>query len=57
MIVVAGIDQNFCRRARMPGEVESHPPIGDIGVVEGGFERFVFNQETLIRGEFVVSSF
>jgi len=36
--------------------MERHPPVGDVGVVKGGFERLIFNQETLIRREFVMSS-
>jgi len=51
LIMVAGIDENESLGAGRAGEFERHAPVGDIGVVEGGFEGLVFDKQPLVGGE------
>ena len=48
-VVMAGVDQTPAPADRLRGRRERHPPIGNIRVVEGRFERFVFDQQPLLR--------
>src|ERR1051326_7575946 len=44
---MAGIDEDRGLRAGRFGEQKGHAPVGNVGVVEGGFERFVFDEQAL----------
>src|SRR5215469_4502107 len=48
---MASIDENTGLRTGGFGEQQRHAPVGDVGVVEGGFERLVFEQQALARLE------
>ncbi len=51
LIMVAGIDQHEGLRAGSAGEQQGHAPVGDVGVIEGRLEWFVFDQHALARSE------
>jgi len=51
LIVVSRIHQDRGLRPGFFGQQIRHSPVGDIGVIEGRFERFVFDQKTLPRLE------
>ncbi len=53
-IMVAGIDQNASLRAGDAREVGGHAPVGNIGVIEGGLEGLVFDEQALVRGQAVM---
>ena len=50
-VVVTGIHQHLRLRARTSRQQQRHAPIGDVGVVEGGLERLVFDEQPPIRIE------
>src|SRR5579862_106120 len=54
LIMMAGIDQDFGLRAGIARHEQRHAPIGDVGVIEGGFERLVLDQEALVGLEMAV---
>ena len=47
LVMMPGIDQHECLRARCLGQQQRHSPVSDIGVVEEGLEGFVLNQQSL----------
>src|SRR5580658_5846703 len=47
LVVMASIDQNQRLRASCAREEQCHAPVSHIGVVEGRFKGFVFDQQTL----------
>ena len=49
VVMVAGVDEDFRAWARLLRQQQRHPPVGDIGGVESGFERFVFDEHRLLR--------
>ncbi len=53
-IMMAGIDQNAGLGTGDAGEVGGHAPVGDIGVIEGGLEGLVFDEQALIGSEAVM---
>src|SRR5580704_4585160 len=51
LIMMSGIDENFCARAGGTREKERHSPIADIRVIKRRLERFVFHEHALIAGQ------
>jgi hypothetical protein len=49
--VVAGVDQNAGLRAGLARKVGGHAPVGDVGVIEGGLEGLVFDEQALVGRE------
>ena len=49
LIVMAGIHQNVSLRTRRARQQESHAPVGNVGVIKGGLERLVLDQQALLR--------
>src|SRR5665811_935448 len=45
--MMSSVDQDFRLRAGGAREKQRHAPIGDVGVVKGGFEWFVLDQKPL----------
>src|ERR1019366_4276694 len=54
-VVVAGIDKDASLRTGKGGQMGGHAPVGDVGVIEGRFERLVFDQQALLRGQVIVA--
>ena len=48
---MSGVDQNLGLRTGGLRQDKGHAPVGDIGVVEGGLERFVFHQHALVGSQ------
>ena len=53
-VVMAGVDQHLGLRAGLFRGEEGHPPVGEVGLIEGGFEGLVFDQQDLLRREVAV---
>ena len=53
-VVVSGINKNLGLWACGTREDESHPPVGDVRVIKGGFEGFVLNEQALVSGQLSV---
>ena len=53
-VVMAGVDQHEGLRAGRAAQVRRHAPVGNVGVVEGGLEGLVFDEQPLIGRQVLV---
>jgi hypothetical protein len=57
LIVMTGIHQHVCLRTRGARQQKGHTPIGNVGVIKGGLEWLVLDQQALLRTQTGVHGF
>jgi len=50
-VMMAGVDEHARLRPRRARQQQRHAPVADVGVIEGGLERLVFDEQPLGRRE------
>ena len=54
LIVMPRIDQHLGLRSGGLRQVQGHAPVGNVSVIEGRFERLVFDEQSLVRRKLTV---